>query len=240
MRPVALFAATGAAAVAALAGCLVPLPPSAAHDAVRLLLAMIATLAGTVVASYAWQARGHHRLTTAMRRLALTGELAGQRVDFVPGLGSPFVAGLWSPRIFCGSDLAAHLDEEELHAVLLHERHHQRDRAPLRLVGVAALAPALGRTRAGRAWLERRWARVEIAADRYAVMQGASRAAIARALLKLPPVDGVGWAPGFSTAGDLRVRALLGEETEPDGRGWWPRTLPAVVLLAACLAILLA
>lgn len=226
------------ALLGAIAACMVA-PQSVARESLHLLIAVTTLPVGIFIAMWLWEARRHQRLAAEMGRLAYQGALVGQPVHFVRGLSGPLVAGLWAPRIFCGDDLDGRLDQDELWAVMLHERHHVRDRAPLRLVGLAALAPVVGCTSAGRAWLERERARIEIAADRHALAEGVSRPAIASALLKLGARASAS-APGFTTAADLRIQALLGEPIglHPDRRVRW--TAAAVLLLAACLLVYLA
>lgn len=236
MRRVGVFVALGA--LGAIGGCMVA-PQSLARDIAHLLLVATTLAVMFLVVACLYQAQRHQRLASGMARLAHRGTLAGQPVEFVQGLSAPIVAGLWAPRIFCGDDLSVRLDEEEIRAVMLHEQHHQRDRAPLRLVALSALTPFLGRTPAGRAWIERERARIEIAADTHALAEGVSRPAIASALLKLSAGPGLAWAPGFATAADLRVRALLGEPTGLDldrSVAWIVR---AGLLVAACLVVYL-
>jgi beta-lactamase regulating signal transducer with metallopeptidase domain len=227
-----------AIALAAIGGCLAP-PPSVAHDVAHALILALTLGLLSLLAACLYQAGRHERLARGMARLAYRGTLAGQPVQILPGLTVPFVAGLWTPRIFSGNDLSARLDEEELGAVMLHERHHLRDRAPLRLVGLSALASVLGRMVLGRVWLEREQARIEIAADAYALAEGVSRPALASALLKLSTGPALAWAPGLASAAELRVRALLGEPTglNVDRRFRW--AIPAIFLVAACLLVYL-
>lgn len=224
----------GLAVVAAIAGCLV-VPQSIGHGTVHAIFGAIIVVAAVVGATFLVHARRHHLLAKGMAALARSGTLAGELVEFVPGLPSPVVAGLWAPQIFCGQDLRDQLDNEELKAVILHERHHQLDRAPLRMVAISALSLLAGLLASGRALLERERARIEIAADHYAIAGGASRSAIAGALLKLSEAPALGGAPGFAGAADLRIRALLGEQTGLD-RYPPPAAVVAVgLLLAACL-----
>lgn len=227
-----------AGALAAIGGCLVS-PPPVGHDVATGLLAAMVLGVVPLLAMFAYHARRHQRLAGGMARLASPGTLAGEPVEVVPGLGAPLVAGLWTPRIFSGDDLDARLDEEELRAVILHERHHQCERAPLRLVALSAVAPLLGRVVTGRAWLEWQRARLEIAADRHALAAGVSRAALASALLKLSVGPGAGWAPGFATAAELRVEALLSEPSGRtiEGRSRW--TNAAIAVVAACLVVVI-
>ncbi len=72
--------------------------------------------------------------------------------------------------------------------MILHERYHQLDRAPVRMVVLQAIAPALRPFQAGRVWLARWTASLEIAADQYALRQGSSRRALA--VLPHQVVDG--------------------------------------------------
>lgn len=230
-----LFIVVGLAVVAAIAGCMV-VPRSVGHDTVHALVGAIIVVAGVVSASFLIHARRHHSLAQGMAALARRGALAGETVELVPGLPSPVVAGLWSPRIFCGEDLPSRLDNEELEAVILHERHHQLDRAPLRIVAISALSLIVSRLASGRAWLERERARIEIAADRYALAAGAGRPAIASALLKLSAAPALVGAAGFATAADLRIQALLGEPTGLDRDPPRATALAALgLLIAVCL-----
>lgn len=221
--------------VAAIGGCMA-VPRTLGLEVAHTFIGAIIVASAVVLASFLYQARRHHGLATGMARLAHRGAIAGQTVDFVPGLSSPLVAGLWRPRIYCGDDLTVVLDQEEVEAVILHERHHLRDRAPLRIVAMSAVAPLLGRFARGRTWLERERARIEIAADRFALAAGASRPAVASALLKLSAAPALVGAPGFATAADLRIRALLDEPTGLDRDRPLARVLATVVfVLATCV-----
>jgi Zn-dependent protease with chaperone function len=134
--------------------------------------------------------------------------------------------------------LGLRLEPDELRAVLLHERYHQLDRAPAKLVILEALAPALRAFRGGRAWLAHSIAAFEIAADRHALRQGSSRGALARALVKLAaPQPGTGTI-GFASALDLRLQALL--DDTPAGASAFPLTwlIAPVAALALCLPLL--
>ena len=232
------FPALLALGLAAVGGCMV-VPQAVGRDAAHVMLAAIAALLTVLVAAVLHHAHRHRQVATGLARLAYRGSLAGEPVELVPGLDAPLVAGLRAPRVFCGDDLHLRLDEEELRAVILHEQHHRRDRAPLRLVALSGLGTLVGRTAAGRAWIERERARIEIAADAHALAAGVSRAALAGALLKVSTVQRFASAPGFATATDLRVRALLGEPTglDLDRRLGWTAT--AALVVAACLVVYL-
>lgn len=230
-----IFPLLAVALASAIGGCMVA-PPSVTREVAHpVIVAAILTLA-LVVGSLLVHARRHHLLASGMTRLAHHGALGGEAVELVPGLAAPLVAGLWRARIYCGDDLAARLEADELDAVILHERHHRLDRAPLRLVAIAAVSPIVARVPQGHAWLERERARIEIAADSFAVACGASREALAGALLKLSPGPGLALAPGFATVADLRVRALLGEPIGFDpNRSTVPIIAAVATLIVACV-----
>lgn len=219
------------AMLASIGGCMA-MPQAVAREFVGAII----VAAAIVLVSFAYHARRHQRLASGMARMARPGAIAGQPVALVPGLGSPVVAGLWRPQIYCADDLSTQLDADEVEAVILHEQHHVVDRAPLRIVLLAAASPLLGRMARGREWLEQERARLEIAADRHAIAAGASRPAIASALLKLSAAPTLADALGFATAADLRIRALLDEPTGPDRE---PLLAPTVALglfvIGACV-----
>src|SRR5439155_20460015 len=106
------------------------------------------------------------------------------------------------------------------------------------LAGLAAVVTWMD---AGRTWLEYRRATIEIAADRHAIRSGADRRVLARALIKLNAVNLVGGSPktslvGFTSAVDLRVRALLGEAVAERNQATGPA--PVLVAFAACLVLI--
>lgn len=228
----------GAGTFAAIAACMLA-PASgmggAGHPVLLTGLAAVIVLL-VAISREAWR---HHRLAASLARLAYPATIEGHSIALVPGLGAALVAGLRHPRIFCADDLPRRLDAEELRAVILHERHHQREGGPARLVLIGALAPVLGRFESGRAWLERERARIEIAADVYALNSGASRSALASALVKLASSPTMRVAPGFASAVDLRVRALLGEATGIEGGGTAGQVAAALVLIVSCIALYL-
>jgi hypothetical protein len=145
-----------------------------------------------------------------------------------------FCAGYLRPRVYLSTGLIERLSEEELHAVVAHERHHLRRRDPLRRLIARALAdglffvPILGRSS------ERYIALGELAADEAAVDAVGARRPIAAAFLK---VSGEGASPTPVAGIDPeRVDRLLGD---PRSGGWRvPRTMAgwsalAVLALAA-------
>lgn len=227
--------AAGMAPVACLGGSV-----GSIGDLFGMAATMGAMVGGLLGISTVWQVRHHRRLAVLLDQAASPAWLADHEVGLVPGLAAPCVAGLSRSRIYCPADLAEHLSEPELRAVLLHERHHQLVHAPARLVVLAALAPALGRLETGRRWAERRRAAIEIAADDHALGAGAGRPELTRALLKLNSASLDTGLSSYASASELRLRHLMGE-TSPAGRGpgsLAPLVLPvgALVAFVACLA----
>jgi beta-lactamase regulating signal transducer with metallopeptidase domain len=174
---------------------------------------LVALLAGTVLAALTLRVLRHRRLVAALRARSEPTELAGLRVRWGELGDAAFVAGLRRPTIFCDRGLPGQLTPDQLRAVLLHERAHQRSFDPARLLLVDLVAPVLRRVPAGRRWLAATLAHREIAADRHAIAHGAAPSDLAAALLVLPPLAHPHVA-GFTPAVELRLRALLGEVAE--------------------------
>jgi hypothetical protein len=143
------------------------------------------------------------------------------------------VVGAIRPRIFVGSELLETLSDDEIRAVLLHEDHHRRTRAPLRAAALGAWLRLFGRSTRLRAVILDRLTDLETLADADAIRRGSSPRSLARALLK----GDVSPRPvSFAYAADRRVEQLLeraaGHAVEPTGRlpyEW----LPVIVLAIA-------
>jgi hypothetical protein len=143
-----------------------------------------------------------------------------------------FCAGLLRPRVYVSTGALIALDDDELRAVLAHERHHQRRRDPLRLLLVRAIGDALFFMPVLRRLRQRYAILAELAADDAAVAAAGSRSALASALLTFGERPNsqviVGIAPE-------RVDHLLGE------RARWelPMSLfaGAIVTLGGLVAI---
>ena len=223
---------------AAIGGCMLA-PPAAMRGLGHLSLVLGAFLAAAFLGAVGREAWRHGRLAASFSRLAEPGLLSGRPVGVIPGLSGALVAGLCRPQIFCGHDLSSRLNTDELRAVILHEHHHQLAGAPVRLVVIAALGTILRRLEAGRAWIERERARIEVAADAFALASGASRPALARALVKLGTGPASSIAPGFATAADLRIRELLGESTGIQDRGVSASLVTGLLVVGSCVAIFL-
>ena len=201
---------------------------------VRIILPLLGIVGLLIAVSVAWDAERHRRLARLLDCLAEPAVLGDMPVGVVDGVGPACVAGLRHPRIYCASDLAAQLEPVELRAVLLHERHHQIDHAPARLVLLDALARPLERLATGRRWLARARARIEIAADRYALASGATRADLASALIKLGAQAAPSWVAAYTASSELRLRALIGDPPEPASR-WGPWGVVSGLVAAAAL-----
>ncbi len=198
------------------------------RDAALVGSVIVAIVAAMLLVSIGIQLVLHHRVSDRLRRHARPTVIADHAVGLVPGNHVALVAGIRHPRIYCSADLVTRLAADELRAVLLHERHHALVHAPARLVILSALTPFLGLLGLGSAWLERRRARLEIAADEHAIGHGATRATLAQAILKIgdrPPRPSLA---GFATASDLRLRALLGEDIASTAHRPWAAGIAVV------------
>jgi Zn-dependent protease with chaperone function len=120
-----------------------------------------------------------------------------------------FCAGLLRPRIYVSSGAVAVLDEDALHAVLAHERHHARRRDPLRLAAGRVLARALFFIPGLSELVRRQEALAELSADESAVAGAPdSRPALARAMLSFSEESSPDAVVGIDPE---RVDYLLGE-----------------------------
>jgi Zn-dependent protease with chaperone function len=149
-----------------------------------------------------------------------------------------FVLGLVRPRIYVTGPVITALDRAAQRAVLLHEDHHRRTRAPLRTLIIASWSDTIGRIPGSYDVLQRRLSRLEEDADRHALMHGARRSDLARALLAME-AHGAGTA--FTGNAGSRIAALVGPaEATSDRRGSLPlEWLGATVIAAAALACLI-
>jgi Zn-dependent protease with chaperone function len=148
-----------------------------------------------------------HQIASALSVDAHEIELFGVACLVTPALGSDaIVVGSGRPRIFVGETLMVALSQDELKAVIYHEDHHRRTRAPLRAAALGAWLPLLGRSESVRGIVRDRLADLETLADADAIRRGSSPRSLASALLKgdtsLQPV-------AFSYAADRRVERLL-------------------------------
>lgn len=203
------------------------------------LAAASAAVVAAFVMRVAVQVRNHRRLARSLRRDSLRGTHEGVAVHWRPLTAGAVVAGLRDPQIYCDRRLAGRLSDQELMAVVLHERHHQLRRDPLRLLLLSSIEPAVGRFEAGRRWLTRQRAALEIAADRFVLDNGAvNRSALARAILGVGDAQPAPYATaGFSSAQELRLRALVdGQDARASSaRSAWLSLVASLGLVAlAC------
>lgn len=157
----------------------------------------------------------------------------GDRVLF---LDQPVIAafcfGLIRPRIVLSAGMLARLDDEELLAVLAHERHHLRHRDPLRYLLLHTATTAAFMFPLSNFLCRRVEARMELAADR-AALTLSSPAALAGALLAVLGNQElrVAGTAGLS-ATEARVAHLLGQGALPE------IPLPAVMASAISMIAL--
>lgn len=225
----------GAGSAAAMLGSCGAAQAGLSRDVAIIALLLFTALVALVAALVAFEAVAHHRLSNRLRRTATPVAVGDQEIGLVPGASAAAVAGLLRPQIYCSDDVLTRLGDEELAAVLLHERHHASTHAPAKLVVLAALARLIGRTRHGRAWIASQRSQIEIAADEHAIANGATRPALARAILILAEASPTLTLAGFGSAADLRIRALLGEA--PAASASPRRFLPTAVLGAAAVVV---
>lgn len=176
---------------------------------------------------------GTSRLASALTVGAADARLFGVACRITPALGTDaLVAGSVRPRIFVGASLVGALTDDELEAVMYHEDHHRRTRAPLRAAALGAWLRLLGRSQGIRGIIFDRLADLESLADADAIRRGAAPSSLARALLKgelsLQPV-------AFSYAAERRVEHLLDRAAGVSIAA--PGRLPYEWLPAAVLAV---
>jgi Zn-dependent protease with chaperone function len=121
-----------------------------------------------------------------------------------------FCAGLLRPRVYVSTGTLELLDERALAAVLAHERHHARNRDPLRLACGRAFAAGMLLVPTVRRLVQRQHELAEISADDAARDEGVERAALASAMLSFS--DAAGTDP--LGVDPQRIDNLLGESPE--------------------------
>jgi Zn-dependent protease with chaperone function len=177
------------------------------------LLIVVLAAGGLVLAtlSLTRQALASYRLARRVRGLALAlpDQLArtavqvglrGRVVLVVAPESFSFVYGALTPRIAISRGLFNDCSDEELRAVLEHERYHVRNLDPLKMMSMQALSAALFFMPALDALRARYAAARELAADRHAVAV-CGRRPLVGALLKV--VGGPEWS-------ELEVAAAIG------------------------------
>jgi hypothetical protein len=147
------------------------------------------------------------RLAVALSASAVEASLFDIPVRITRRLGADaIVVGSLRPRIFVGHALLVALTDDELQAVVYHEDHHRRMRAPLRASALEAWLRLLGWSRRVRDVVLDRLADLETLADADAIRRGSSPRSLARALVKGDPSP---QPASFAYAADRRVGQLL-------------------------------
>lgn len=144
-------------------------------------------------------------LEAAVRR---TGTGSVECVDSAVPLA--FCAGALRPTILVTDGLVQALRPEELEAVLLHERHHQARRDPLRYAGRRAVAEVCFFLPLAGWWALHAVERAELSADRAAVYH-MGRRPVAGALWTVAEERMAVGIPAFQGAVELRAAQLLGD-----------------------------
>lgn len=204
---------------------------------------MMAIEIGGVAVTILWAAALVRELVLSgqiVKKLSVDAEeiaLFGVPCNVTPALGlDALVVGSVRPRIFVGAQLIGTLTDQELEAVVFHEDHHRRNRAPLRAAALGAWLRVLGRSECVRNVILDRIADLETMADADAIRRGSSPRSLARALLKgeisLEPV-------AFSYVAGQRVERLLdhaaGNQADASAHApyeWLPIALLAVTAVA--------
>ncbi|MBJ7609297.1 MAG: M56 family metallopeptidase [Candidatus Dormibacteraeota bacterium] len=192
-----------------------------AQTALDAAMLMVALLAMSVVARAAWLTWRGRRSLAALQpapggEATVARHRLGGRARLTGGSGIAFCTGLLRPRLYFSVDVVDALDNEELEAVLVHERCHAARRDPLRRVLRRALADVLWFAPAVAWWADQRIRREEMAADAAAVRRVGLRP-VAGALVKLwtsPPTSVSSAA--YGDAASARVASLLGDPCGPD------------------------
>jgi len=192
-----------------------------------ILLLLVGTVVGVSAVAASRELIGAFRLTRELRRVEAPAPPAVAAAARRLGLESrltylaistsvAFCYGFLWPRVAITAGLTHRLDdEEELVAVLVHERHHMQRRDPLRYLLIRSLTSGLfmiPAAKAARLWIE---TRIELAADR-AALAVVSPGALATALLAalaVKTVMPVGTAPLGTT--EARIGHLTGRPAAP-------------------------
>ncbi len=177
------------------------------------------------------------RLTSGMAR---TG--AGPVRCISSQLPIAFCTGTARPRIIVSEGLAEQLGDQELEAVLLHERQHIRDREPVVRAACEAAAEVLVFLPLARWWSQRRIEAAELRADRAALCRVGARP-VAAALYRLG--SAIPAAASFAAGSELRVPQLLGDPLPPQRPAAWTIAtsllgFPFAVAVVGCTVLCIA
>jgi Zn-dependent protease with chaperone function len=179
------------------------------------------------------------RLPTPLTQLAEALELAGRLELVEDSTAYTFTEGLWRPKIWLSSGLVELLDEGELEAVLRHERHHVRQRDPLRVLITRTLADGLFFLPVATALRDTYLVSKEMEADAASSANDSLAAALVKILrqgAQLPPAASLA-AIGPVSATAARIQRLLARDRRTQLRFVTGRHLMISVALV-CLIVL--
>jgi beta-lactamase regulating signal transducer with metallopeptidase domain len=212
-------------------------------------VALVAAGALTGMRSFFVQLRSSRRLARRVTELSLPADSrlaaararVGLRCDVTLvdcGESFSFAHGALTPRIVVSRGLVEQVSDDELAAVLEHERYHVRNLDPLKVLFARALPPTFFYLPALRLFEQRYVAGRELAADRLA-MRRCGRQPLAGALLKVVrgpqwPELGVAAAIGGADLLDIRIDQL---ETGAEPRLAGLSAAEAAATIAAGLAL---
>ncbi|HSA97092.1 MAG TPA: M56 family metallopeptidase [Acidobacteriota bacterium] len=147
-----------------------------------------------------------------------------------------FTGGFFKPRIFISTKLIQSRDEGELRAVILHERHHQEAKDPLKGLFVSFVSDLLFFLPVSRFLKKTYDLTSEMTADARSVARQADPLDLASSLLKVQRLGGpaVSW---FFDPATERAKHLLGERAMVP----WPlkRILATLVVLAVSAVVVM-
>ncbi len=178
-------------------------------------------------------------------RLVAMGHRLGihDRLDVVDNpVPAVFCHRLWKPRVCVTTRLLDLLDDEELGAVLIHERHHIFRHDPARLVAARMILACTGFLPGARAIYHQFYTASELAADAAAAELPGGRLALASAMLKLVRMQRTLLADGAAVSAlstvPSRVEALLSPAPEPTRVPWFSvaETTAALVLVVVLMS----
>lgn len=177
-------------------------------------------------------------LPRRLRRLAQELDLR-EYLDYVAdsSMAYAFTYGFRQPRICLTSGLLRLLDERELRAVLLHERHHLVSRDPLKIWMSRALSSALFFLPIAHDLRDRYMAGKEIAADEATAASFKNELPLASALLKLLNansrplgVEGLAAIGSFNVT-EERIQRLLNHNPTRIGNGSIRRAIVSCIIV---------
>ncbi|MFQ5855601.1 MAG: M56 family metallopeptidase [Anaerolineae bacterium] len=171
-----------------------------------------------------------HELPVRLRRLAKDLGITNH-LDLIRDTRAlSFCYGLLRPRICVTTGLLELLDDAELRALMLHERHHLRQYDPLRILLSEVLAGAMGLLPIAHVLTRRYRVAQEVAADQAAIVGCNSEVALSSALLKLLTTERdrlcmPATVGAFSVTQERIARLVYGEEvTSVPSAGAWVAT----------------